>query len=452
MPSQELSRVTRLAEQRAAAKLLRGGLSPDVITNDPDGYIYDLITGQVPGYSVSSNPLSYVDRALPAFMRATQLISDTIAGLPWRLIKGRDTLDPPKWVTDPQLLRPDGRLGVPFRFPTSLNRMDFWAQLIVSMLWTGNGFLWSAADSYEGGPKPGWPFLKVLNPAHVSFDWNNGYTIDGESVEKSLGGRLIHFRGLPPYDEYGFGVGVLQRHAADLDLAYQVRQYASDTFNSGVPSGYLQVTSQNLDKTQADALKSKWLEAHGNRRTIAVLNATTQFHPLSISPLDAQLIEQKKMTVQDIALMFGLDPTFLGAPSGDSATYANVESRQIIFTQTTLTPWVRRIEETLSAEFPDGTFIEVDMRGLLRGDNDTRREWYSTALDKGWMTVDEVRSIERLPVLPNEPLPANPEWPGRGDELPPGPQFTDSHVTPEQFTEEGNSKRLTPSAAQEVSA
>jgi HK97 family phage portal protein len=270
----------------------------------------------------------------------------------------------------------------------------------------------------------------------VGFDWDKGYTIDGESVEQTLGGRIIHLRGLAPYDENGFGQGVLQRHAYDLALASQIRDYAVDTLNSGVPHGYLQVTAQNLTKDQAEALKKRWLQEHGNSRSIAVLNATTQFHPLSISPLDAQLIEQKKVSVADIALMFGLDPTFLGAPSGDSATYANVESRQIIFTTHTLTPWARRIEETLSAELPYGTWIEMDMRGLLRGDSNTRKEFYASALEHGWLTVDEVRSIERLPVMPNEPLPAQPQWPGRGPELPAGTVFSDPTVHPEQFTEE----------------
>jgi HK97 family phage portal protein len=408
---------------------------PDILFNGPpDGWVVDTLGDwrgptTIGSVGVQSGGAS----VLPAFMRATSLIVDTLCGLPWRLIRDRDTMDAPRWIADPHLLRPDGRLGDGRRWPGALNRIEFWSQVLTSTLWHGNGYVWVAQDTLDG-PRPGFAFLKVLNPSHVGWD-DGDYTIGGEPLAE-LGGRLLHFRGLPPYDGAGFGVGVLRRHALDLGLAEAVRGYAANTLRSGIPNGYLRVTSQNLTEDAAKALKARWMEAHGDTRSIAVLNASTEFTPLAISPLDAQLIEQKRMTVADIALMFGVEPTMLGAPSGDSATYANVEQRMLTFWTHTLQPWARRIEETLSAEVPHGSWVEMDMRGLLRGDSMSRASFYASALDKGWMTVDEVRAIERLPVMPNEPLPAQPEWPGRGPELPTGPHFTDPTVTPEQFTEE----------------
>lgn len=411
--------------------------SPDVVYNGPpDGWVVDTLGDWRGPTTVGSFDPVQSRAVLPAFMRATSLIADGLAGLPWRRVRDRDTYGPPRWVGDPHLLRPDGRTGEGMRWPGALNRIEFWSQVITSILWHGMGYVWSAEDGNDG-PRAGYPYLRVLNPTMVTWDrdaqdWNVG----GERLSEVLGGRLLVFRGLPPYDDDGIGVGVLQRHAYDLGYAEAVREYGANTLKSGIPNGYLRVTSQNLTKPQADTLKAQWMDAHGDHRSIAVLNATTEFTPLAISPLDAQLIEQKKMTVQDIALMFGVDPTMLGAPSGDSATYANVESRQIIFAQHTLTPWARRIEETLSAEVPYGSWIEMDMRGLMRGDSTSRSTFYASALEHGWMTVDEVRSIERLPVMPNEPLPAKPDYPGRGDELPDGPQFDDPTVTPESYTEE----------------
>lgn len=421
---------TRSASLPATRILRAGDASPDVVYNGPpDGWVVDVL-GDWRGPTTVGSLRTGGVQVLPAFMRATALIADTLAGLPWRMVRDRDTMGPPRWIGDPHLLRPDGRLGDGTRWPCSLNRIEFWSQVITSVLWYGRGFVWTAEDTADG-PRPGYPYLRVLNPSLVEFDRDAGdWRIGGELLGDVLGGRLIVFRGLPPYDENGLGLGVLARHALDIGLAEDVRNYALNTFKSGIPNGYLRVTSANLTKTQADKLKTDWMDAHGDARSIAVLNASTEFTPLAISPLDAQLIEQKRMTVQDIALAFGVEPTMLGAPSGDSATYANVEQRSLHFTQYTLTPWARRIEETLSAEVPYGSWIEMDMRGLLRGDQTTRAAFYASALEHGWMEVDEVRAIERLPILPIEEMPAQPEWPGRGDEgpaLPPAP--TDEETT-----------------------
>ena len=95
----------------------------------------------------------------------------------------------------------------------------------------------------------------------------------------------------------------------------------------------------------------------------------------------------------------------LGVP-GDSSTYANVESRMIEFKAFTLNPWQRRIESALDAQLPRGTSLKIRTDGLLRADTSTRYAAYKTALESGFMTVDEVRALEnRAPLAPEEPAP-----------------------------------------------
>ena len=74
-------------------------------------------------------------------------------------------------------------------------------------------------------------------------------------------------------------------HPDVFRLSRKLARYTEGTFNSGVPAGYLKVTTPGLTQPQADELKAGWMAAHGgDRRSIAVLNATTDFHPISISP------------------------------------------------------------------------------------------------------------------------------------------------------------------------
>jgi len=121
----------------------------------------------------------------------------------------------------------------------------------------------------------------------------------------TLGGR--GFRLVCLWEPNGDGTGVFGRHAADLGLAVQVRSYASGTFRSGVPAGFLKVSAPGLTQEQADKLKSAWMNAHGvDRRSIAVLNATTEFQAVNISPVDAQLSQTDDMVLRMVAHAFNL--------------------------------------------------------------------------------------------------------------------------------------------------
>ena len=73
--------------------------------------------------------------------------------------------------------------------------------------------------------------------------------------------------------------------------------------------------------------------------------------------------------------------------------------------QLSLLPWIRRIETVLDAQLPRDTEVRIEVDGLLRADTKTRFETYAIAIDKGILTVDEVRALEARPPLQGVLLP-----------------------------------------------
>jgi HK97 family phage portal protein len=382
----------------------------DVLLNDPDGWEIDAPQlwwlGPAGGDGTGGpygNPLvASIDgdprglATLPAVTRCTSIVADTIAGLPWHVIRGDyEQLPAPDWITDPQATRLDGRVvgGAGDVIDARLSAVEFWAQWIVAALWLGDGYIYAPVRDSAGAPKPP---LWQLHPHAVTIDAGT-YWIDEIPLPP---GSVLHLRGMPPYFN-GHGRGVIDSHGLELGLAATVRSYASGVFTTGVPAGYLKSSQPHLSDTDAAALKAKWLEQHGgSRRSIAVLNATTDFTPVAISPVDAQLSTAREWSLRDIAIAFGVPPYMLGVP-GDSSTYANVESRMIELRTFTLLPWQRRIESTLDAELPRGTSVKIATDALLRADTKSRYESYKIAIDAGFMTVDEVRALEdRAPFGP----------------------------------------------------
>jgi HK97 family phage portal protein len=377
----------------------------NILLNSPDGWMsnqtmnnYWWVDSSLESLQPSGD-LGTIAVSLPAVSRATSLIVDTLSGLPINIRRGFETLPTPGWIEDPQLVRPDGRVMSTVQ-PGRLNRMEFYGQWVLSALLYGNGFIYIDERDINGAPKAG--SLHIIHPELVDYVPGTGYFIrnpENTEWEYIPDGKLLHLRNFGELDERKFGMGVIRRHAASFLTAHEMQKYTQGVYKSGIPNGILKVSNPNLTSEQAADLKAKWLENHGNKRSIAILNSSTDFQPLSISPVDAQLLQMSQMSINDIALAFGLDPYMLGG-SSDSNTYANVESRNIAFVQNTLLPWVRRIEETLNAETSRGTNVKMNLSGLLRADTATRTNAYAVGIDKGWYTIDEVRAFEDLPPLP----------------------------------------------------
>lgn len=410
MTAYDLAPVAARAAELRAAQMHYGTDGRDILVNSPDGWevaapwIWWSGDAEVPPGDEwgtggpwgnpppgSVGPL-YGLAALPAVTRCTALICDTIAGAPWRVRNGWDVLDTPAWISDPQALRLDRRLADPGRVSdVRLSAVEFWAQWILAALWFGDGFVYAPIRDNNGQPRPP---LWQLHPELVAVEDGRYWANDIELEQ----GSIIHLRGLPPYFN-GRGSGVLTRHGADLGLSVAVRRYAHSTFHSGIPSGYLKVNAAGLTADGAADLKGQWMRAHGRgRRSIAVLNSTVDFTPISVSPIDAQLDRQREWGLRDIAIAFGVPAWFLGIP-GDSSTYANVESRMIELRTFTELPWTRRIESCLDAQFPRGSELKVNLDALLRADTKSRMDAYKIAIELGVLTVDEVRALEDRPPI-----------------------------------------------------
>ena len=99
-----------------------------------------------------------------------------------------------------------------------------------------------------------------------------------------------------------------------------------------------------------------------------------------------------------------LPVSFLNGSSGDSLTYATVESNQIQFAQVTIAPIVNALAKALFADpsiFPQNVFFpEFVIEGIHRGDMKSRVEYYEKMAGIKAITPNEVRAFENLPPLP----------------------------------------------------
>ena len=195
------------------------------------------------------------------------------------------------------------------------------------------------------------------------------------------------------------GLGVIQSARKDIQNALDVRDYAIEFFTDGaVPSGILS-TDQHLNADQAEALRTRFVETN-QKNTPAVLSNGLEYQQLKLSPKDLQWLESRVFSIQDVARLFGIPATFLLANSGDSQTYANLETVNRAFVNFTLMTYFGVIEDALSALLPIDTVAKFDLDNFLRGDTVSRYNAYESGIRAGWLTRNEVRQFEGLTELP----------------------------------------------------
>lgn len=151
-------------------------------------------------------------------------------------------------------------------------------------------------------------------------------------------------------------------------------QNNSSTFfaNASRPSGILTAPYEIGDETAA-RLKAHWETEYTGGKTgkVAVLGDGLEYKPMSVNPVDAQLIDQLKWTVEDICAAFHVPPFMI---IGGSLPVASIEASLQLYYQQCLQTLIENLELSMGEglALPDDMQVEVDTDDLLRMDTQTK--------------------------------------------------------------------------------
>lgn len=125
---------------------------------------------------------------------------------------------------------------------------------------------------------------------------------------------------------------------------------------------------------------------------------------VGINPDDAQLLESRVFSIEEVCRWFGVPPSMIGCTDKASSWASSSEQLNLWFLQYGLRPWLKRIEQAIWLQLLTPAeqlryYAEFNVEGLLRADTQSRTNFYSTALQNGWMNRNEVRRLENLPVI-----------------------------------------------------
>ncbi len=278
--------------------------------------------------------------------RCQQMNSQQIASMPLEF-HGPDG-SVPAWVSSPD----------PNWFPNGLGDA---VHSIVDQLY-GWGFVCLyVTDKYADGFPRTWTVLdsskvnvKAVDGARVySFGHGNDETeLDGGrivQIDRNPGVALTGCSALRSYAQMAWGL------LAAGNQAMTVQQ-------GGIPFMYLK-SERKLNREQAEALQSQWMERTQNRNGAPpVVPPEITPEVLSINPSDLSLLETQAFNAKAIATAYGVPAVLLNmAIEGRSLTYQNPGALGEMWWRFELRTTATRIANALSAQMlPRGQWVSFD--------------------------------------------------------------------------------------------
>lgn len=186
-----------------------------------------------------------------------------------------------------------------------------------------------------------------------------------------------------------------------IGLARACELHGSRYFGNGARPGIVLETDATMTPEAAERLRENWERLHrgpDKASKTAVLAGGLKAHELEgASNNDSQFLEARRFQVEEICRLYRVPPHMVQDLT--RATYSNIEQQSIDFVQYSVLPWLRRFEKAILRDLiaqPDGYFAMFDTRSLLRGDAASRMAFYSSGLDRGIFSINDVRAQEGL--------------------------------------------------------
>jgi HK97 family phage portal protein len=172
------------------------------------------------------------------------------------------------------------------------------------------------------------------------------------------------------------------------------------------PSGVL-TTDTVLNKDQLESLRQAWYKQSSKvaQGHVPVLSGGLKFQPMSISSQDAQLIEAQRLSIEEIARVYGVPLPVIGDMT--SSTLNNVEQLVSLWLSISLGSLLENIEQSFVRLFdlPANETVDLDVTGLLRTDFQARIDGLTKAIQGGLYSPNEARAKEGLHAVENGDVP-----------------------------------------------
>lgn len=339
-----------------------------------------------------------------AFWRGVRLTAETVATLPpvvYRYKRGSNDGVPDRENPYDNVLRVSPN--------PELDAVEFWEAMVGGMMVCGNAY---SKKNIIAGRLVSFT-LCVPDPA---------FSYPYRTSTQQLRYRLRDFQGrdydLPPEEVFhlkGFsfggdaGLSALWYGAQALGLSIAANKAAGKIFTSGLSSSGFLETGQVLNEPDRKRLEEIMTQYQSNASPgkMMILEGGMKYNKLSMSAVDAQLLDTIGFNIEEIGRLLGIPPIMLGHSSeGQTMWGTGVESIIQAWYTLGLRAILTRIEKCVQKRVLSPTdqslfYFKFNVNGLLRGDSQTQAIIAASLAQNGLRNRDELRALDDLDAIPD---------------------------------------------------
>ncbi len=355
----------------------------NTITADAFGGFFDLFTTTRKGLEL-----------VPVYA-SVRILSQTIATSPLKLFKKTST--GPIEVTSNYITK---LINQPYRYLTYFNFMQ---TIGLNLSARGNAYALIVRNSvtFETKELIQLQYDTVSMYHDVATD-NFFYQVNFKNKSfRVWQDEILHFK---VFSEDGKqGINPIELHRKTMDSAsseatYNEAFYAQAVNLSGVIEAPGRLTQETIDQIK-DGFTEKFGGAANSGKTAVLSDGMTYKQLNLVSPMDANYVENAKLTRADIGVIFGVPLHMLGDLT--QATFGNLGEMNRGFYKTTLAPYYVAIAQEIAMKLlPESLkqthYFEFDTDILLSMGKKERYETYAMGVRAGVITRNEVRAKENL--------------------------------------------------------
>lgn len=289
--------------------------------------------------------------------------------------------------------------------------------------WYTRGDLWRATEIYlnlwgsafwalerdEAGRREIWP----LRPDRVNIlpdrrQYIRGFVYQGRSGPAAYTpDEIVWLRYFNPLEEYA-GLSPLAPARLSVDMGSDGMRFNRNFFRNSAQPDFVLLTSENLTDAEVEDFYHRWEARYrgpGNAHRPAIANFIRDIKTMGFSQREMDFIQGLRWSLEEVSRAYGVPKPLLA--DLERATFSNINAAERIFWRNTIVPELKFLEEQLTRMllprlgYPDlGLEFDLSVIEALQEDENKRVSREAQLLDRGVLTINEVRRQRGLPDVP----------------------------------------------------
>lgn len=286
--------------------------------------------------------------------------------------------------------------------------------------WYTKGDLWRATEIYlclwgsafwalehgENGEWEIWP----LRPDRVtvvpdSRRYIRGFTYMGRNGPVAYTpDEILWMRYFNPLEEFA-GLSPVAPVRMAVDMGKDGLRFNRNFLRNSAQPDFVLLTNETMTDSEIEEFYNRWEARYrgpGNAHRPAIASFVRDIKTLGFSQRDMDFIQGLRWSLEEVSRTYGVPKPLLS--DLERATFANINAAERIFWRNTILPEMRFFEEQLTRMllprlgYPD-LVAEFDVSNIevLREDENSRVSREAQMLDRGVLTINEVRRSRNLP-------------------------------------------------------